>query len=57
MIDEVQDTEAHWTKAFLEGDLKTLKRLMHPDYQQIQSDGSVLSKAEVLATFENGERH
>ncbi|MCA9835997.1 MAG: nuclear transport factor 2 family protein [Trueperaceae bacterium] len=57
MIDEVLTTEARWTKAFLEADVTTLEGLMHPDYQQIQSDGSVWGKAQVLASFDRGERH
>lgn len=55
-IQEVLETEQDWTKAFLTGDLATLEKLMDEDYQQIQSDGSVKNKSEVLATFDSGER-
>lgn len=54
---EILNTEARWTKAFLNTDLATLEQLMDETYQQIQSDGSVKTKAEVLATFDTGERH
>ena len=55
-IQEILETEQCWTKAFLTGDLVTLETLMDEDYQQIQPDGSVKTKAEVLATFDGGER-
>jgi len=55
-IQEVLETEKTWTQAFLEGDLVTLETLMDEDYRQIQADGSVKTKAEVLATFDGGER-
>lgn len=55
-IQEVLETEQTWTQAFLSADLVTLETLMDEDYQQIQPDGSVKTKVEVLATFDGGER-
>ena len=55
-VQEVLETEQAWTQAFLNGDLVTLEKLMDEDYRQIQPDGSVQTKAEVLATFDGGER-
>lgn len=56
-IKEILKTEQTWTKAFVEGDIKTLERLMHPEYFQVQSNGSLLTKSEFLASFDSGERH
>ena len=38
-------------------DLATLDRLLHPDYVILQPDGTTECKAQVLASFESGERH
>ena len=55
-VKEVLETEARWTRAFLKGDVATLNTLMDEDYEQIQPDGAVKTKAEVLASFEGGAR-
>lgn len=38
-------------------DLTILDRLLHPDYVILQPDGTTESKAQVLASFQTGERH
>jgi len=57
LIQDLLKTEQTWTQAFVEGDLETLERLMHPEYFQVQPNGSLLSKAAFLASFDSGERH
>ncbi len=54
---EVLETERRWTQAFLESDVETLAALMDETYQQVQADGSVSSKEQVLASFAGGQRN
>ena len=56
-LKDILQVEQNWTNAFLKSDLKTLELIMDESYKQIQSDGSVLGKTEVLKTFDTGERH
>jgi ketosteroid isomerase-like protein len=53
---EVLATERAWTEAHLRGDVATIARLMAPDYTKIQPDGSVVRRAEALASFVPEER-
>ena len=55
-IDEVLAAERQWTEAHLHGEAATLEHLMADDYLKIQPDGSVAGKAEVLASYQSGER-
>ena len=54
---EVLTTESQWTQAFIESDMDTLEHLMDDSYLQVQSDGSVKTKAEVLTSFDGGQRY
>jgi ketosteroid isomerase-like protein len=56
-LQEVMAAEYAWTAAHLHGDFATIERLMAEDYIKIQPDGAVANKADVLATFETGERN
>jgi ketosteroid isomerase-like protein len=53
---EVLATERSWTEAHLRGDVATIARLMASDYTKIQPDGSVVRRAEALASFVPEER-
>jgi ketosteroid isomerase-like protein len=48
--------ERAWTQAHLAHDLATIERLMADDYAKIQPDGSVIGKAEALASYEPENR-
>ena len=55
-VEEVLAIERQWTEAHLQGQSATLERLMAEDYIKIQPNGSVAGKAEVLASYQSGER-
>lgn len=55
-IEEVLAAETAWTKAHLETDVKTLDKLMHPNYSIIKPDGTVWNKDTVLASYMPGKR-
>lgn len=55
-IDEVLAVEREWTEAHRQGEVATLERLMAEDYLKIQPNGSVAGKAEVLASYQSGQR-
>jgi ketosteroid isomerase-like protein len=48
---EVLAAEHAWTTAHLHSDLETITRLMAEEYIKIQPDGSVVRRAEALASF------
>ena len=50
------EAERRWTGAFLEGDVERLAALMDDEYHQVQADGSVKTKQQVLASFSGGRR-
>ncbi len=49
--------ERDFLLAHLNCDVAALDRLMADDYAQSNSVGRVVSKAEVIASFDSGERH
>lgn len=53
---EVLAVEQAWTSAHLCSDRATIERLMADDYVKIQPDGSVVQRAEALASFVPEER-
>ncbi|MDQ3693343.1 MAG: nuclear transport factor 2 family protein [Chloroflexota bacterium] len=52
----VADAERELAAAHLTLDLAVLDRLFHHDYVIVQSDGGTETKAEILASFQTGER-
>lgn len=56
LIDEVIVTERRWVKAHLELDLDTLSSILSDGYRQIQADGSVIGKDELIASYGSGDR-
>ena len=55
-VEEVMAVEREWTEAHRVTDAATFDRLMADDFVRINSDGSVVHRAEALASFENGKR-
>ena len=56
-VREVLDAEREWLQAHRRLDVSALDGLMAPDYAQIDADGRVVGREEVLASFRSGERH
>jgi ketosteroid isomerase-like protein len=54
--DEVMVVEREWTEAHRVVDVAVLDRLMADDFIRINSDGSVMHRAEALASYQNGAR-
>jgi ketosteroid isomerase-like protein len=55
-VEEVLGAEREWALAHLRLDVRALDRLMAPEYIQIDDRGGVVSREQVLASFESGER-
>ena len=56
LIEEVLQAERAWVEAHRQLDLAAIERLMGEDYTIIRSDGSVIGKAEALASYASGTR-
>jgi len=56
-IKDIAKAENQLTEAHLNLDIKTIERLLHPDYIIIQPGGVVETKAEVLNSYHTGKRH
>jgi ketosteroid isomerase-like protein len=56
LIEEVIATERSWVKAHLDLDLDTIASILSDGYRQIQPDGSVIGKEQLLASYRSGER-
>ena len=56
-ISQIHQAEREWLLAHLNCDVVALDHLMADEYTQINSTGCVVSKAEVIASFESGARH
>ncbi|MDP6452895.1 MAG: nuclear transport factor 2 family protein [SAR202 cluster bacterium] len=56
-VSQVLQAEREWLLAHLNCDVAALDKLMADEYAQINSDGRVVGKAEVIASFESGGRH
>ncbi|MGH3144506.1 MAG: nuclear transport factor 2 family protein [Rubrobacter sp.] len=54
--EEVLRAEREWLLAHLRLDVPALEGLMAPDYAQIDSEGSVVGREQVLDSFRSGER-
>lgn len=56
-IQEVIATERRWVEAHRQLDLAVIEEIMAEDYTQIRSDGSVIGKAQALASYASQTRH
>lgn len=60
MSDEVKAAvlfaERRWVEAHLTLDLETIESMLSGDYRQIQVDGSVIDKDELLKSYHSGAR-
>ncbi len=56
-INDITLAENQLDEAHLNLDMKTIERLLHPDYVIIQPGGVVETKAEVLNSYQTGNRH
>lgn len=56
LIEDVIATERRWVKAHLELDLDTITSILSDGYRQIQTDGSVIGKNELIASYSSGDR-
>ena len=54
--EEVLAAEEEWTQAHLNTDVKSIDRLMHPDYTIIKPDGDIWNKETALASYIPGKR-
>ena len=56
IIEEVLDVERLWVAAHRRMDLDALSNILSDDYRQIQSDGTVIAKGELLESYRSGLR-
>lgn len=56
LINEVIATERSWVRAHLELDIDTLASILSDSYRQIQTDGSVTGKEDLLESYRSGDR-
>ena len=56
LIAEVLEVESLWVAAHRNLDLETLRDILSDDYRQIQSDGTVIGKEELLNSYRSGFR-
>lgn len=55
-IDDVIAVERAWVKAHRELDLDTISDILSDQYRQIQADGEVIGKPELLESYRGGKR-
>ena len=56
-INEVITVERRWVRAHREMNIDVIKEILAEDYRQIQSDGSVINKADLIASYLSGKRN
>ena len=56
LIEEILATELRWANAHLEMDIETISEIMSESYRQVQDDGSVIGKDQVLESYGSGDR-
>ena len=56
LISDLLETERKWAAAHLNMDLEMLEAILGDQYRQIQSDGTVIGKEELLASYRSGNR-
>jgi ketosteroid isomerase-like protein len=55
-IEEVIRTERRWVQAHRDLDVKAIESILSADYAQIQTDGSVKGKEDVINSYRSGLR-
>ena len=56
LIKEVLNVERRWVEAHRNLDLDTISSILADDYRQIQADGRVIGKDELIQTYNSGNR-
>lgn len=56
-IKQIIACEQALAKAHLTLDIETIDSLFHPDYMILQPDGTLETKADVLQSYQSGQRH
>ena len=56
LIAEVLEVESLWVAAHRNLDLEILRDILSDDYRQIQSDGTVIGKGDLLNSYRSGFR-
>lgn len=56
LIAEILEVESLWVAAHRNLDLEILRDILSADYRQIQSDGTVIGKEELLNSYRSGFR-
>jgi len=56
LVADLLETERKWAAAHLRLDLDMLEDILSDQYRQIQSDGTVIGKNELLASYRSGNR-
>ena len=56
LLEKLIKTERKWTEAHLSLDLTALEDILSDQYRQIQSDGTVIGKEELLTSYRSGDR-
>lgn len=54
LVADLLETERKWAAAHLSLDLDMLENILSDQYRQIQSDGTVIGKNELLASYRSG---
>ena len=55
-VDEVIKVEQRWVQAHLDLNMDVIIDILAEDYRQIQSDGSVITKDDLVASYQSGKR-
>ncbi len=55
--EEILLVERAWTAAHRTMDLAQIENILSDQYRQVQADGSVIGKQELLASYASGERN
>lgn len=56
LVADLLETERKWAAAHLDLDLEVLEDILADQYRQIQSDGTVIGKEELLASYRSDHR-
>lgn len=56
LIQELLNVERRWVEAHRNLDLDSIKDILADDYRQIQSDGRVIGKDELIQSYNSGNR-
>ena len=56
-IEDLIAVEGAWVKVHRELDLEAISDILSDRYRQIQADGKVIGKSELLESYRSGSRH